>query len=69
MKKLLMIFVLEMGLLGCSGKKDESNSEAKVMDMTPPSSLSEKALPPKQEQANTQKKSSTPPILASKLRI
>jgi hypothetical protein len=58
MKKLLMIFVLGIGLLGCSDRKTESNVEAQsmAMDITPPSSLSEKALPQKPEQANSQKK-------------
>ena len=58
MKKLLMIFVLGIWLLGCSEKKVESNVEVQsmAMDITPPSSISEKKLPSKPEQANTQKK-------------
>ena len=61
MKQLLMIFVLGIGLLGCSEKKDEDlifadTAAAMAIDMPPPMSLSEKVLPPKPEQANTQKK-------------
>jgi hypothetical protein len=58
MKKLLMFFVLGIGVMGCSEKKAESNVEVQsmAMDITPPSSISEKKLPPKPEQANTQKK-------------
>lgn len=58
MKKLLMIFVLGIGVFGCSEKNSENKNEARVMamDITPPSSISEKKLPPKPEQANTQKK-------------
>jgi Domain of unknown function (DUF4349) len=61
MKKLLMIFALGMGLWACSEHKEVSmndNAEAMVSDMviTPPSSISEKKLPSKPEQATTQKK-------------
>ncbi len=61
MKKLLIIFVLGMMMLGCSGKNKENmdaKAEAMVSDMviTPPSSISEKKLPSKPEQAATQKK-------------
>ena len=58
MKKLLMIFVLGIELLGCTEKNAESDKESKVMamDITPPASVSEKALPTKPVQTNTQKK-------------
>jgi hypothetical protein len=70
MKKLLMIFVLGVMMLGCSGKKAEGDKDAQVMvmDITPPASLSEKSMKftapeikadeevQKPQQATTQKK-------------
>jgi hypothetical protein len=70
MKKLLMIFVLGMGLWACSGNKTEGDKDAQVMamDITPPASLSEKSMKftapeikadeevQKPQQATTQKK-------------
>jgi hypothetical protein len=58
MKKLITIFTLMILMFGCSSKNAEIESGSidkealnMAMEITPPSSISEKPLPPKQQDA------------------